>query len=155
MNDFKLSAHFNLREFTSSQTAARMGREIVPPPDVLANLQRLAQQVLEPIRVLVGRPLVITSGYRPKWLNEAIGGSLTSAHMSGNAADIKVIGMRPYTFCKWVEQHARAEGWPIDQCIQEFGQWTHIGTATAPRGQYLTARADSDRRTVYLPGIHE
>lgn len=148
----QLSAHFWLHEFTSSQTAARMGRQIVPSPDVLANLQRLCQQVLEPIRVKLGRPIVITSGYRPDWLNHAIGGSKTSAHQIGNAADIKIVGMSPPTFCRWVQQHAPDEGWPIDQCIQEFGQWTHIGTAVAPRRQYLTAKS-VDGRTVYSEGI--
>jgi len=153
-DDVVLSAHFNLREFVSSQTAARLGREIIPPPDVLANLHRLCQQLLEPIRVKLARPIIITSGYRPKWLNQAIGGSLTSAHMTGNAADVKVVGMSPWTFCRWVQQHAPGEGWPIDQCIQEFGQWTHLGTALAPRGQYLTAK-HVDGRTTYLQGIHQ
>jgi zinc D-Ala-D-Ala carboxypeptidase len=149
----QLSTHFILREFLSSEMAARMGREIVPPPDVLTNLQRLCQQVLEPIRVKLGKPIVITSGYRPDWLNVAIGGSRTSAHMSGNAADIKIVGMKPLEFCRWVQQHSPVEGWPIDQCIQEFGHWTHIGTATAPRLQYLTARKDG-RDTLYIQGIH-
>jgi zinc D-Ala-D-Ala carboxypeptidase len=149
----KLSAHFSLYEFTASETAARMGREVIAPPDVVANLQRLCQQVLEPIRVKLGMPVVITSGFRPGWLNAAIGGSKTSAHMDGNAADIKIVGMDPYGFASWVQKHAAKEGWPIDQCIQEFGQWTHIGTSMFPRHEYLTARKD-EGRTVYLRGIH-
>jgi zinc D-Ala-D-Ala carboxypeptidase len=149
----QLSKHFTLREFLTSETAARMGREIVPPPDVLTNLQRLCQQVLEPIRVKLDKPIVVTSGYRPDWLNKAIGGSRTSAHMTGNAADIKVVGMKPADFCRFVQQHAPMDGWPIDQCIHEFGQWTHIGTATAPRAQYLTAKSESGE-TMYLQGIH-
>lgn len=151
--DQALSPHFSLHEFLSSETAARMGREIEVTPDVLASLQRLCQQVLEPIRVKLGKPIVITSGYRPGWLNAAIGGSRTSAHMTGNAADIKVVGMEPYAFCSWVQHHAQKEGWPIDQCIHEFGQWTHIGTATAPRFEYLTA-VMMNGRTQYLRGIH-
>ncbi len=149
----QLSKHFTLREFLVSETAARMGREIVPPPEVLTNLQRLCQQVLEPIRVKLEKPIVITSGYRPDWLNKAIGGSRTSAHMTGNAADIKVVGMKPLDFCRWVQKFAPLDGWPIDQCIHEFGQWTHIGTATAPRAQYLTAKAEAGG-TLYLQGIH-
>jgi zinc D-Ala-D-Ala carboxypeptidase len=152
MNDMQLSGHFRLREFLSSETAARMGREIEPPPDVLTNLQRLCQQVLEPIRVMLDKPVVITSGYRPGWLNAAIGGSQTSAHMTGNAADIKVVGMTPLVFCRWVEEHAKQHSWPIDQCIQEFGHWTHIGTAMAPRYQFLTAK-NLTGRTIYLNGI--
>lgn len=151
--DMVLSAHFSLREFLVSETAARMGRAILPPPDVVTNLQRLCQQVLEPIRVKLDRPIIVSSGFRPDWLNAAIGGSKTSAHMTGNAADVKVLGMSPLAFCRWIEKYAPLEGWPIDQCIQEFGQWSHIGTATAPRGQYLTAKS-AEGRTEYFLGIH-
>jgi zinc D-Ala-D-Ala carboxypeptidase len=152
MIDQVLSPHFNLREFLQSETAARMGRPVLPPPDVVANLQRLCQQVLEPIRVMLDKPVVITSGFRPDWLNVAIGGSKTSAHMTGNAADIKIVGMTPLAFCRWVEEHAKRHSWPVDQCILEFHQWTHVGTATSPRFQFLTAKNQSGR-TIYLNGI--
>jgi hypothetical protein len=134
----QLSAHFGLDEFLQSETAARMGRQVVAPPDAEANLRRLCETVLEPIRVKLARPMVISSGYRPNWLNIIIGGSKTSAHIEGRAADIKVVGMSPLAFCRWIQVNAPTEGWPIDQVIQE-GQWTHIGIADKPRGQYLTA----------------
>lgn len=133
-----LSPHFSLDEFLQSETAARMGKRLVPPVDVEANLRRLCETVLEPIRVKLGRPMVVSSGWRPTWLNIIIGGSKTSAHMEGRAADIKVVGMSPLTFSRWIQVNASTEGWPIDQVIQE-GQWTHIGIADKPRGEYLTA----------------
>lgn len=149
-----LSEHFSLEEFLTSQTAARMGRLIVAPPQIIDNLRRLCVTLLEPIRVKLGRPLVISSGYRPEWLNSAIGGSKTSAHVHGYAADIEVVGMSPPTFCRWVRMHAELEGWPVDQCILEFppNGWTHLGIAEKPRQQYLTAVSENGR-TVYLNGV--
>lgn len=150
----QLSPHFSLHEFLVSQTAARMGREILPTPEVVANLARLCTTLLEPLRVKLQRPLIITSGYRPEWLNVAIGGSKTSNHMQGFAADVKVVGMSPLTFSRWVQVWAEAEGWPIDQCILEFppNGWTHLGIAEKPRRQYLTARS-IDGRTAYINGL--
>lgn len=152
----QLSQHFFLREFLTSQTAARMGRELVPPPEVIDNLRRLCGVLLEPIRVLLGRPIVVTSGWRPDWLNVAIGGSPTSNHMHGLAADIEVVGMAPPTFARWVEVNAPMQAWPIDQCILEFppNGWVHLGiSAGKPRNQFMTARSVAGK-TVYVPGIH-
>lgn len=150
----KLTPHFHLHEFLTSQTAARMGREIIPSPDELANLTKLCTSLLEPIRVKLGRVITITSGLRPPWLNEAIGGSKTSNHMKGFAADIKVEGMTPAVFCKWVQNNYKTEGWLIDQCILEFppNGWTHLGIADMPRFQFLTATSVNGA-TKYVPGI--
>lgn len=82
----QLSKHFTLAELTRSATAARLGIENTPPEDVVLNLQRLAVE-LEKVRVLCGGPLWIHSGYRSPSLNAAVGGSPTSYHLSGCAAD--------------------------------------------------------------------
>ncbi len=150
----QLSAHFSLHEFLSSATAARLGKKIEPLPSEIDNLRHLCVSLLEPMRAKLGRPMVITSGLRPLWLNLAVGGSTRSAHMEGLAADIKIVGMRPAVFCRWIQQHAEAEDWPFDQCILEFGEWTHLSVAAKPRMQYLTAKKQ-DGKTVYLPGIME
>lgn len=147
----QLSPHFSLEELCSSETATRMGREIIPPPDVLTNLTRLCKDVLEPLRVRLGRPMVITSGYRPPWLNTLIGGSKTSAHMFGRAADIKVVGMDPQMFSRWILHTYQGENWPIDQVIYE-GTWTHVGIADVPRGQFLTAHFGNGGVT-YTEGV--
>lgn len=137
----QLSPHFALREFLYSETAERRGLAIIPDEDIVANLRRLCTDLLEPIRVQIGMPLVINSGYRPLWLNELIGGSKTSAHRFGCAADIRVVGMTPLQFCRWIV----ARPFVFDQCIYE-GTWTHLGIRwddAPPRGQVLTARFDS------------
>ncbi len=150
--DTQLSPHFWLREFLASETAARMGRAIIPTIDEQANLQQLCTTLLEPVRVKLGRSIVITSGIRPAWLNVAVGGSPVSAHMHGLAADIKVVGMTPRVFSKWIQQNAQSEGWPVDQCILEFDAWTHLSVAVSPRGQYLTAQQIGGH-TTYKAGI--
>ncbi len=150
----QLTDHFFLREFLSSETAARLGQEIVPSAEEIANITRLCKTLLEPIRVKLGKPLVVTSGLRPLWLNLQIGGSTNSAHMHGLAADVKVVGMTPEVFCRWIQMHMEAEDWPIDQCILEFppNGWTHLSVRDAPRAQFLTARKEHDK-TLYVPGI--
>lgn len=140
----QLTDHFFLREFLASETAARMGREIIPTVTQATNIRRLCETLLEPIRVQLGRPMVITSGLRPDWLNTLIGGAPGSAHMDGLAADIKVVGMSPETFCRWVKNN----GFSVDQCIEEYGQWSHLSIAAAPRNEFLKA-SRVNGKTVY------
>lgn len=147
-----LSAHFTLAEFCTSQTAARMGHVIEPTESDTRNLTRLCIDVLEPLRIDLRRVMVVSSGLRPLWLNKAIGGSRTSAHMTGCAADIQVPGMSPIEVCKRVKELEL----PVDQCIYEFGQWTHLGIAPAGirnRKEFLTARVINGT-THYEQGIN-
>lgn len=151
----QLSNHFHLREFLSSETAARLGRQIIPTADQLTNLTRLCTTLLEPIRVKLCLPIVITSGLRPAWLNEAIGGSKNSAHLDGLAADVKVVGMTPRVFARWVDNNRGEQLWQVDQCILEFDAWTHLCIAASgeqPRMQFLTATT-MNRRTIYTNGV--
>jgi hypothetical protein len=86
-----LTPHFKLREFTESATAMKHGIANVPPPEVVENLRRLCTHTLEPLREKLGLPIIITSGYRTKELNEIIvHASRKSQHMSGQAADFHV-----------------------------------------------------------------
>lgn len=149
-----LSPHFTVQEFCTSQTAARLGHIIEPSERDILNLTRLCETVLEPLREDLKRPIVISSGLRPIWLNAAIGGSKTSAHMDGRAADIVVPGLSPLEVCRRVGELAL----PVDQCIHEFPPhgWTHLGIAKegeSPRNQYMTARV-SNGRTVYEIGVN-
>lgn len=148
-----LSAHFTLEEFCTSQTAARMGRLIEPTPLDVQNLTRLCVLVLEPLRETLARPISISSGLRPPWLNAAIGGSKTSAHLDGRAADILVADMKPFEVCQLVKLLSL----PVDQCIHELPPqgWTHVGIAPEGgkrRGQFMTARLINGRM-VYENGV--
>ena len=86
-----LTPHFNLREFTESATAMKHGIDNRPTPEVVENLRRLCTHTLEPLREKLGLPIIITSGYRTKELNEIIvHASRKSQHMEGRAADFYV-----------------------------------------------------------------
>lgn len=150
----QLTPNFSLAEFLRSQTARRRGREIIPPPEVIDNLRRLAVEVLQPLRYALRAPIVITSGYRPEWLNAAIGGARGSSHLYGLAADIEVPGVSTLDVCELVRDLAL----PVDQCIHEFPPhgWVHVSIAAEgakARDEFLTAR-HVDGRTEYTQGIH-
>ena len=90
-----LTPHFKLREFTESATAKKHGIDNRPTPEVVENLKRLCQHTLEPLREKLGLPIIITSGYRTKELNDIIvHASRKSQHMSGQAADFWVSGFK-------------------------------------------------------------
>lgn len=90
----RLTPHFTLKELVRSATAERddaLKREQeLPPAEVVGNLEHLAAVALEPIRNGIQAPLVITSGYRCPKVNALVGGSATSQHCRGEAADCEL-----------------------------------------------------------------
>jgi zinc D-Ala-D-Ala carboxypeptidase len=134
----QLTKTFSLAEFLRSQTASRNGLSMDPPRQVVVNLTRLCCLVLQPLREHFGIPVIITSGYRPPALNQAIGGSQASQHVVGLAADFVIPGVS----VSQVFDEIRALRLSYDQLIHEFGQWVHISVnapEAAPRGQRLYA----------------
>lgn len=87
MNTY-LSEHFSFSEMTRSETAKRLGITNQPNEVETRNLKVLCSQVLEPARKKFGKPLHISSGFRCKQLNRAVGGVAASYHVQGRAADI-------------------------------------------------------------------
>jgi hypothetical protein len=130
-----LSKHFTLEELTFSQTAVRLGIDNTPEAETLSNLRGLSN-FLEVIREKIKSPVYITSGYRSRELNEKIGGSETSAHITGNAADIVAPS---YGSPADLAEIIAALDLEFDQLILEFGKWIHISISEKPRGQILTA----------------
>jgi uncharacterized protein YcbK (DUF882 family) len=131
-----LSPHFTLDELTASQTAARKGLDNTPNATEVANLVRVAA-LLEEVRALLNKPILINSGFRSKQVNDAVGSRDTSQHRIGCAADIRVSGMTP----REVVEACIKANIGYDQIIEEFGSWTHISVpntpSTAPRRQAL------------------
>lgn len=133
----KLTEHFDLSEFVISQEAARRGIDNTPPPEVIENLYLLAM-ALEEVRARLGRPIVISSGYRSPALNAAVGGAPNSAHVLGYAADLTCPGFgAPLSVCKAI---ATLPGFRYDQVIHEFGGWCHL--SIDPRGRMQTLTID-------------
>lgn len=80
--------YFSFKEMIKSDTAKSKGIENIPDWEQIDALQTLIEAVLDPLREWYGKPIYITSGYRCKALNEAVGGVFTSFHIGGYAADI-------------------------------------------------------------------
>lgn len=145
----QLSQHFTLAEFTASNTARRKGIPNNPPPAILDQLILTADR-MEGVRSLLGdRPIQILSVYRSPAVNRAVGGSASSAHMTGHAVDFVCPAFgTPGQVASRLSKTLIG----FDQLIEEFGGWVHVGFGPGQRGQLLTARKQG-RRTVYLSGI--
>lgn len=135
----KLTKNFHLDEFTSSQTASRLGLDNTPPTDVVERLKVLAAG-MELVRNLTRNPITVSSGYRSPAVNAAVGGSKTSQHMRGEAADIVCPKFGDPKALMAAIVKAKI---PFDQCLLEFykpngGGWVHISfTDGKPRQQAL------------------
>ena len=91
MKNEMFTPHFSLLEFTESPTARKHGIANVPPAEAVDNLKRLCENTLEPLREALQLPVVITSGFRSKALNDLLAhSSERSQHMQGQAADFYV-----------------------------------------------------------------
>ncbi len=127
-----MTKNFSLAELTATNT----GLKNFPNADQVARLKRLAE-VLEKVRTACGnRPVIISSGFRSYEVNRAVGGSKTSAHMRGDAADFRVSGLSIAEACKII----RESGIGYDQLIEEYhngSEWIHLGLSENPRQQNL------------------
>jgi hypothetical protein len=144
----KLSEHFNLNEFTISQTATRKGIDNTPPEPVIERLRMLAA-TLERVRGLLGNsPIRISSGYRSKELNRAIGSSDNSAHVLGYAVDFTcpIFGTP-----KEVANEIAKSAIKFDQIIYE-GTWIHLSVDPRNRREVLTATFKNGK-AYYSKGI--
>lgn len=86
----RISKHFRLDEFVYSRTAIEWGIDNTPPPEAIARIRKLTNELLEPLREWYGKPMHITSGYRCDELNRRVSSSVYSQHLRGEAADIYV-----------------------------------------------------------------
>ena len=154
----QITEHFSLRELTRSATAARHGVPNNPSDAEMDNIKYTAEK-LETIRAYVGKPLIITSCFRSERVNKLVGGSPTSAHRYGLAADCDALGMKSLDFAKLIIKMRDEGKIAFDQLILEFpergdGAWVHIGFRrnSPQRNQILTATKRGGK-TVYLQGL--
>ena len=130
-----LSQNFTLAQLTFSQTAARLGIDNTPGPEIIEHLTAVAVG-LERVQQLLGHPILISSGYRSPALNASIPGSAkTSAHMEGWAADFTCEKFGdPMAVCKAISESELM----FDQLILEYGRWAHISFKPPMRRRTLT-----------------
>lgn len=131
----KLSPNFHLAEFTTSQTATRLGINNTPSPTIQQNLIVLANG-LELVRSLLKNPIFISSGYRCLELNRKIGGSPTSDHVFGYAADFTC---NKFGTPSEIVRAIMNSPIKYDQIICENNQWCHISFSPKMRRQTLNA----------------
>lgn len=136
--------YFRIEEFTRSATAERLGIDNTPNSCIIENLCMLVDKILNPLREIYGRPIVVNSGYRCQKLNKLVGGVKFSAHLDGRAADIR-------SSHNYRDENkeigdilvANINDWPIDQVIFEkcdamgFPSWIHVAFSLSPRRQVI------------------
>jgi hypothetical protein len=125
-----LSPHFTLAELTHTD---HRSLDNSPTQIEISNLQRLAQ-FLETVKTTVGgKPVIISSAFRSKAVNDSVGSRDTSQHRLGLAADFRVPSMAPDAVVRAIIEAKL----PFDQIIREFDRWTHISISDKPRHQAL------------------
>ena len=149
----QLSKNLSLREATKSITALRLGIDNTPEEYEIKNLERIAYGIFQPLRDHFDTPIAVTSGYRSKELNEAIGGSRYSQHITGEALDLDAHVYGGVSNAELFEFIAtRLE---FDQLIWEFGDdeepaWVHVSLKRDEnRGRKLKAVRE-DGRVTYI-----
>lgn len=145
----KASEHFTIDELLRSDKATENGivEQFTPPQLVIENLTTLAQKVLEPLRLKIGKPISITSGYRCERINKLVGGAKDSQHVKGEAADTHVDGMSVEDWYQFIKQ----SGIPFDQLIQEFDNWVHVSYNPFGAQRNECLRATNKNGVKYTP----
>lgn len=151
----KLTANFSLNELTQSETALRKGLDNTPSEEVIANLKLLAEKVLQPVRDHYGRGVKVNSGYRSPDVNASVGGSKTSDHCKGQAADIEIPGVANAELAQYIKDSLQ-----FTQLILEFytqgipdSGWVHVSYDPANLKCQVMTAVKKDGKTVYLPGL--
>lgn len=150
-----LSANFSLHEMTKSETALRMGFDNTPDEEATENLRLLCEKVLQPVRDHYGKGVKVNSAYRSPESNAAVGGSKTSDHCKGMAADIEIPGVANADLAQWIMDNLE-----YTQLILEFytpgipdSGWVHVSyDPNNLKKQELTATKVAGK-TTYLPGL--
>ena len=151
----QLTKNFSLAEMTKSETALRLDMDNTPGEQEIANLKTLCEKVLQPIRDHYGKGVKVNSGFRHPEVNAKVGGSKTSDHCRGMAADIEIPGVANADLASYIRDNLQ-----FTQLILEFytpgvpdSGWVHVSyDGQNLKKQSMTA-TKKDGKTVYLPGL--
>ena len=127
--------YFTIKELSKSATALSKNIDNSPSSDIVKNLTLLVDNILDPLREKYGKPIRVNGAYRCPELNKAVGGSKTSQHMTGQAADITVGSPddNKKLFNLIIEMDL-----PFDQLIDEKNfRWIHVSYSNKHRKQIL------------------
>ena len=135
-----MGKYFTINELTKSSTAQRLHINNNPTQKVKDNLNKLIDNVLDPLRELYGKPIIVNSGYRCTKLNKAIGGAKNSQHLVGQASDIRTV-QNTKESNKELFDLIKNSKLPFDQLINEYDyNWVHVSYSPRNRRQILTIK---------------
>jgi uncharacterized protein YcbK (DUF882 family) len=150
-----LTANFTLAEMTKSETALRHDMDNTPSEAEIANLKALAENILQPVRDHFGKGVKVNSGFRHPEVNAKVGGSKTSDHCQGQAADIEIPGVPNADLAQWI-----VDNLDFRQVILEFytpgvpdSGWVHVSYVAGDNKKQVLTATKKDGKTVYLPGL--
>lgn len=143
-----LTHNFTLEEMYKSTTAIRLGIDNTPSDIVVKNLLLLCKKVLQPLREYMDESILVSSGYRSTELNKKIGGSKSSQHCLGQAADISC-GERTAEMYEYIKNNLI-----FDQLIWEFGtdenpDWVHVSYSSTNNRKECLRAYKINGKTVY------
>jgi len=148
----KLSDNFSLAELIKSQTAERCNIDNNPDKEHIVSLEKLCDNILQPVRDYFQKPVMISSGYRSPELSQKIGSSSRSQHCKGQAADFEIPGVSNKELADFINDNL-----DFDQVILEFHDpdeinsgWVHASyVGDANRSEYLLAEKDENGKVRY------
>lgn len=114
--------NFTIGELVNSDIARKEKIDNTPDSISLKYMQELIKYCLQPIRDKLGKPMIITSGYRCPTLNKKVGGVANSQHTKGQAVDFYVNAMSIQQVIDFIKK----SGVEFDQLINEYNKWVHI-----------------------------
>lgn len=151
----KLTPNFTLSEMTKSDTALRLDMDNTPNAVQMENLKTLCEKVLQPVRDHFGKGVKVNSGFRHPQVNAAVGGSKTSDHCKGMAADIEIPGVANGDLAQWIVDNLE-----FRQVILEFytpgvpdSGWVHVSFNSEDNKKQVLTAAKQRGKTVYLEGL--
>lgn len=151
----KLTNNFSLAEMTKSDTALRLDMDNTPGPEEIDNMTRLCECVLQPVRNHFGKGVKVNSGFRHPNVNAKVGGSKTSDHCKGMAADIEIPGVANADLAKWIVDNLE-----FRQVILEFytpgvpdSGWVHVSYNPGDNKKQVLTATKKEGKTVYLNGL--
>lgn len=145
---YKLSRSFALQELVRSNTAQRLKIYNVPDEYGIYKLQKLCENILQPVRDHFGLPMKVSSGYRSPILNRAIpNASITSQHKRCEAADFEINGVSNYELADWIRENLDFDQLILEHHHPENGPndgWIHCSFTTLRRNRHQCLRIGKD-----------
>lgn len=129
--------YFTIKELIQSDTALKFNINNIPNKEQEQNLIQLIHNILDPLREVYKKPIIVNSGFRSPELNKKINGSKTSQHLTGQAVDIrskentKKENEKLFNLIQQLNL-------PFDQLIDEYNfNWVHVSFSPRNRKQIL------------------